>query len=141
MQVIIYTNDNGGVSMCVPTGEMDIQAVKAKDTPAGSIIVDDSILPKGADAPFFDAWELSGSTISVNLEKAKTIANTMLNDMAKMEVSHRTSNTGIGLANKLTDEGWLLLLTTARTNINEATTTQALLDAVVPVQTAIADNA
>ena len=40
MQVIIHTNDNGGVSVCIPTGELSIEEVKAKDTPAGSIIVD-----------------------------------------------------------------------------------------------------
>lgn len=75
--VIIFTNDNGGVSVCIPTGELDIQAVKAKDTPSHSVIVQDSELPQ-ADNDFFDAWELSGSTVSVNLDKAKTITKTRL---------------------------------------------------------------
>ena len=30
-QVIIHTNDNGGVSVTVPTGEISIEAVKQKD--------------------------------------------------------------------------------------------------------------
>jgi hypothetical protein len=76
-QVIIFTNDNGGVSVCVPTGELDIQAVKAKDTPSNSIIVQDSELPS-ADNDFFDAWELSNGTVSVNLTKAKAITKTRL---------------------------------------------------------------
>lgn len=76
-QVIIFTNDNGGVSVCVPTGELDIQAVKAKDTPSHSIIVQDSELPQ-ADNDFFDAWELSGTTVSVNLTKAKALTKARL---------------------------------------------------------------
>lgn len=77
MQVIIFTNDNGGVSVCVPTGELDIQAVKAKDTPSHSIIVQDSELPQ-ADNDFFDAWELSNGTVSVNLTKAKELTKARL---------------------------------------------------------------
>ena len=76
-QVIIFTNDNGGVSVCVPTGELDIQAVKAKDTPNTSIIVQDSELPQ-ADNDFFDAWELSNGTVSVSLTKAKALTKTRL---------------------------------------------------------------
>lgn len=74
---IIYTNDNGGVSVCVPTGELDIQATKEKDTPEHSIIVDASTLPE-ADNDFFNAWELSGETVSVNIDKAKQITKARL---------------------------------------------------------------
>jgi len=76
-QVIIFTNNNGGVSVCTPTGEIDIQAVKAKDTPSTSIIVQDTELPQ-ADNDFFDAWELSGTTVSVNLTKAKALTKARL---------------------------------------------------------------
>jgi hypothetical protein len=76
-QVIIFTNDNGGVSVCIPTGELDINVVKAKDTPSHSIIVDTSDLPQ-ADNDFFDAWELSGGVVSVNLAKAKVITKDRL---------------------------------------------------------------
>jgi hypothetical protein len=140
-QVIIHTNENGGVSVTVPTGELDIQATKTKDCPAGAIIVDSSVLPQGADAQFFDAWELSGSTITVNLSKAKAVANNNLNAMAKVEVSHRASNAGIGIENKLSDADWLALLTAARSSISSATSTQALLDTVKTVSDAITANA
>ena len=76
-QAIIYTNDNGGVSVCVPTGELDIQAVKEKDTPEHSIIVDMDSLPN-ADNDFFDAWELQDGVVSVNLSKAKEITKDRL---------------------------------------------------------------
>ena len=71
-QVIIFTNSNGGVSVCIPTGELDINAVKARDTPSHSIIVQDSELPQ-ADNDFFDAWELANGVVTVNLAKAKEI--------------------------------------------------------------------
>jgi hypothetical protein len=76
-QVIIFTNDNGGVSVCIPTGELDIQAVKAKDTPSTSIIVQESELPQ-ADNDFFNAWELANGVVTVNLDKAKEITKKRL---------------------------------------------------------------
>lgn len=77
MQVIIHENENGGVSVTVPTGELFIEAVKEKDTPSGSIIVDSETLPN-SDNDFFDAWQLSGSTVSVNISKAKEITKKRL---------------------------------------------------------------
>jgi hypothetical protein len=139
-QVIIFTNENGGVSVCVPTGELHIDAVKAKDTPSDSIIVDSSTLPE-ADGDFFNAWELNGTTVSVNMTKAIAYQQSQLNSMAKAEASHRATNTGAGISNKLSDTDWLALLTTARTAIAAATTTQNLRDAVAPVQAAITTNA
>jgi len=76
-QVIIFSNSNGGVSVCIPTGELDINAVKAKDTPSHSIIVQDSELPQ-ADNDFFNAWELVDGVVTVNLAKAKEITKVRL---------------------------------------------------------------
>ena len=76
-QVIIFTNENGGVSVCIPTGELDINAVKAKDTPSHSIIVQDSELPQ-ADNDFFNAWELANGVVTVNIDKAKEITKARL---------------------------------------------------------------
>jgi len=77
MQVIIFTNENGGVSICTPTGELPIEAVQAKDTPAGSVIIENSELPNEHN-DFFNAWELRGSTVSVNIDKAKALTKTRL---------------------------------------------------------------
>ena len=70
-QAIIYTNDNGGVSVCIPTGEISIEAVLAKDCPAGAIIVDDSKLP--TDNTYFNAWELIDGKVVVNETKKQAI--------------------------------------------------------------------
>ena len=74
-QVIIYTNDNGGVSVCVPTGELPIEQVLTKDCPAGAIIVDSDTLPNN---DFFNAWELNDTTVTVNFDKAKAITKDRL---------------------------------------------------------------
>ena len=75
-QVIIFSQ-NGQVAVCVPTGEMDINAVKAKDTPSNSIIVDSADLPQ-ADNDFFNAWELTDGVVTVNLDKAKELTRDRL---------------------------------------------------------------
>jgi hypothetical protein len=76
MQVIIFQNDNGGVSACVPTGEISIEAVLAKDCPKGAIIVDTSALPTAND--FYDAWELIDGKVEVSFPKAVEITKKRL---------------------------------------------------------------
>ena len=70
MQVIIFTNDNGGVSTCIPTGEISIDAVLTKDVPAGrgARIVNLTDLPRDND--FYDAWEMDATSVTVNFAKA-----------------------------------------------------------------------
>jgi hypothetical protein len=75
-QAIIFTNSNGGVSVCIPTGEISIQDVQLKDTPKGSLIVNTSDLPRDND--FYDAWELVDGVVTVNLAKAKEITKKRL---------------------------------------------------------------
>ena len=57
MQAIIYTNDDGGVSIIHPTGELPIEEVARKDVPAGVPyqIVDETDIP--TDREFRNAWE------------------------------------------------------------------------------------
>jgi hypothetical protein len=77
-QAIIFTNDNGGVSTCIPTGEISIEAVMAKDVPAGrgARIVNLTDLPRDND--FYDAWEMDATSVTVNLDKAKEITKKRL---------------------------------------------------------------
>jgi hypothetical protein len=69
-QAIIFTNDNGGVSTCIPTGELSIDAVLTKDVPAGrgARIVNLTDLPRDND--FYDAWEMDATSVTVNFAKA-----------------------------------------------------------------------
>ena len=77
MNVIIHTNKNGNVSVTVPTGEISIEEVLAKDCPTGAIIVDSLELPEEHN-DFFNAWELVEGRVTVNLEKAKLITKERL---------------------------------------------------------------
>ena len=56
-QRIIYPTDNGGVAIIIPTGELSIEEVVAKDVPEGKPykIVDVADIP--TDRTFRDAWE------------------------------------------------------------------------------------
>ena len=76
-QLIIHTNENGNVSVTVPTGEISIEEVLAKDCPDHAIIVDSSELPEEHN-DFFNAWELVEGKVIVNLDKAKLITKERL---------------------------------------------------------------
>lgn len=131
MQVIIFTNSNGGVSVCVPTGELDIMAVKTKDTPSHSIIVQDTELPQ-ADNDFFDAWELSNGAVTVNLDKAKAITKNRLRMeraplLAAQDVAfQRALETGADTAAIVAEKARLRDIT----NLADACTTTAELRAL-----------
>ena len=94
-QVIIYTNDNGGVSVCTPTGEISIEEVLTKDCPAGAIIVDDSTLP----TEYFNAWELVNGTVVVNetkkqaiIDAKQTVIDTKVSALVKLNALGLTEN-------------------------------------------------
>jgi hypothetical protein len=124
--VIIYSNANGGVSVTVPTGELPIEKVQTKDTPSGSIILDTAMLPQGADAQFFDAWELNGTTITVNLDKAKAFKLTQYNGAAVAEAQKRQLNDLAGIDNAVSDADFKAKLVADRAAIASATSTADL---------------
>jgi len=74
-QVIIYTNESGGINVTIPTPEFlennTIEDVLAKDCPENAIIVDNSMLP--AEDEFFNAWELINGQVIVNETKKQAI--------------------------------------------------------------------
>ena len=78
-QAIIFTNDNGGVSTCIPTGEISIDAVMTKDVPAGrgARIVNLTDLPNQHN-DFYDAWEMDATSVTVNFAKAVELTKARL---------------------------------------------------------------
>jgi len=124
-QVIIYTNENGNVSVCIPTGELRIEDVMAKDCPAHAIVVDASSLPQGEN-DFFDAWRMAGHSVTVDLEAARAIQLARFNADALQEAQKRQLNTLAGIANAVTDEAFLADLTAKRSAIAAAQSTAAL---------------
>jgi len=79
MQVIIFTNDIGGVATCAPTGDLSIEEVLTKDVPSGrgARIVNSEDLPN-EHQDFYDAWEMDATSVTVNLNKAKEITKDRL---------------------------------------------------------------
>ena len=68
--VFIYDDAAGNVFVTYPTGELNISATKAKDTPSHSKVVSKIDLPQHLD-DFFFAWKLTNNTIEINMDKAK----------------------------------------------------------------------
>lgn len=100
-QVIIY-EQNGQVALCIPTGELSIEEVLAKDCPAGAIIIDDSELP--TDNEYFNAWELVDGKVVVNLDKK----NIMILEKETVELAKQSALNKL-MALGLTEEEALAL--------------------------------
>jgi hypothetical protein len=75
MKRIIYQSESGGVSVIIPTGELPIEKVAAKDVPKGVAyeIVEDDAIP--SDRFFRNAWVANGAAVDVDLDKAKDIGH------------------------------------------------------------------
>jgi len=75
MKRIIYQNKSGGVSVIIPTGELPIEEVAAKDVPAGVAyeIVEDDAIP--SDRTFRDAWVMGDCCVEHDLDKCKAIGH------------------------------------------------------------------
>lgn len=76
-QRIIYSTPDGGVAVVVPSGELSIDQVLAKDVPAhlrdqAAIVLVDAI---PTDRTFRNAWKKNGKAIEHDLPKAKGIAH------------------------------------------------------------------
>ena len=94
-QVIVYEN-NGQVAVCIPTGLLDIQTVLVKDCPAGAVIIDDSELPQGDDANYFDAWVLNNGVVTVDAtKKAALIAQEQSASTAKTSALAKLTALGL----------------------------------------------
>jgi len=136
-QIIVYkhTKADGfeGIAVCTPTDGTDINYVLSENCPEGAIIVDDSTLPQGADAQFFDAWELANGQVSVNFAKAQAQKLAQFNASAVQVAQARQLNTLAGIANAVADADFTASLTAGRTAIANATTTADLVAVANPV--------
>lgn len=78
-EVIVYTNEMGGTSVCYPTGELPIDVLQARAVPEGvqSFIIAEDTLPAHAN-DFFNAWEQTDGVVTVNFSKAQTLTKARL---------------------------------------------------------------
>jgi hypothetical protein len=72
---IIYTNNEGGVSVIHPTGELSIEEVAAKDVPEGIPyeIVEDDAIP--SDRTFRNAWVMGDCCVEHDIDRCRAIAH------------------------------------------------------------------
>ena len=74
-QRIIYSNTDGTVAVIIPTGELPIEEVAAKDVPAGlayEIVTTDEV---PSERTFRGAWVLGDCCIDHDLDKCKAIGH------------------------------------------------------------------
>ena len=135
MQVIIYQNPQAdNVCVCVPTGEISIQEVLAKDCPSGATIVDSATLPQ--DNTYFDAWRLVDGVVVVDLEAAKVIGTNSLNAWAAQTAAQRSLNAAIGITPVLDDPSFIAALDAGRSAIAASTSTAEVTAAVAAAEQA-----
>jgi hypothetical protein len=75
MNRIIYPTPEGGVAVIIPTGELPIEEVAAKDVPEGVPyeIVDEADIP--SDRFFRNAWVMGDCCVEHDLDKCKEIGH------------------------------------------------------------------
>jgi hypothetical protein len=75
MKRIIYQSESGGVAVIIPTGELSIEEVAAKDVPEGVPyeIVDEADIP--SDRYFRNAWVMGDCCVEHDLDKCKKIGH------------------------------------------------------------------
>ena len=118
-KIIIYTNENGNVSICFPTGVIPIEQVLLRDCPPNAIIVDSSIL-EGLDIEFSNAWKIVNNKIVVDFDKAKSLYIEKINMLAKQEAQNRMINNMTGIINDISDADFINILNAKRLSVNNA---------------------
>jgi hypothetical protein len=85
MKRIIYQNKSGGLSVIIPTGELSIEEVAAKDVPSGVPyeIVDIGDIP--ADRTFRNAWVMGDCCVEHDLNKCKEIGHSRRRELRAAE--------------------------------------------------------
>jgi hypothetical protein len=85
MNRIIYPTPEGGVAVIIPTGELPIEEVAAKDVPEGVPyeIVSTEQIP--SDRYFRNAWVKGNGAVRIDMPKAKEIGHTIRRQKREQE--------------------------------------------------------
>lgn len=129
MQVIVWTQPNGLLAVCIPTGHVPIETVIAKDVPreAAHRIVDTSAFPLALDDVMFDAVRQTDTGgFTVDIEAARALVLARVNQAAIAESRRRADNTATGVPNVPDDATWLANLEASRAAVAAAGTIDAL---------------
>lgn len=121
MKRIVYTRPDGGVSVIIPTGAVDLAAVLTRDLPADAVDwyeCDASDIPP--DRTFRDAWKIEGGKPAVDMSKARTIHMDRIRkvrdrELAKLDVEQLKGRDVAAQKQKLRDIPQTFDLTVAAT--------------------------
>ena len=119
MSKIIFTRpEDGGVSIVTPTSGTATEALASKTVPAGVDyeIVNDNVIP--TSRRFRDAWQKSGTTVVVDITKAKVIALAQLREAAVRTLEKCRLKDDLGEAKAYTLAQVQAAYQTAMTNLN-----------------------
>lgn len=131
---IIYTNENGGVSIINPPWiNHTIEEIAAKDVPDGVDfeIVDTSTIP--TERTFRNAWRKNGNAVQTDIPAAVEIAHTMRRAMRDEEMKPLDIQVTIPSEANAAEATRQLVRTkyaTMQTNIDDSSTEAALIAAM-----------
>lgn len=129
MQVIVWTQPNGALAVCIPTGKVPLEDVIANDVPGEAVhrVVDTADFPLALDDVLFDAVrQTNAGGFTVDIEAGRELALARINQNALAESRRRADNTAIGLANTPDDTAWWADLDAKRAAVAAADTIDAL---------------
>lgn len=118
LNVVIWTNEAGGVSVRRPAPGVVVDAAFLADCPVGAAIVAAADLPDADDV--FDAWRLVDGTITVDMTAARAAYRMRLDATAQSVARVRSDLEGIGLTLAVSREAFLAGLASRRAAIAAA---------------------
>jgi uncharacterized membrane protein len=140
MPFITYQQANGQVAVIIPAdNSLSIEEIAKKDVPTGSpykIVESLEIKDEFFNSYVFD--QTKGAIL--DFSKAKLQKTKEFNLLVYNEYAHRAVKGLAGIENVLSDSDWKTLLNISQAAIDNSTTIDELLAAIVPVQEAIAAN-
>ncbi len=123
-KIIVFTNSNGWVSKTFMCPGFDINEECNKFIAQGysdAIVVDDSTLPN-SDSDYFEAWRLSGSTVSINFGAAQELAVKRVSSKAIQESNLRSQYESIGKTPSISDSAFKTASQNCFSSISSAAT-------------------
>ena len=123
MNVIVWTQPNGTLAVCIPTGEVPLSQVMANDVPGNvsPLVADTADFPVPMTDPFFDAIRLTDAQkFTMDLDAARAITTARINEQAAKEARRRSDLNAIGLPVTPDDATWLAALNATRASITAA---------------------
>lgn len=126
MKVIVWSQQDGSLAVCIPSGHVPIEEVIQKDIPADIQYQINEIedLPLALGDPLFAAVRLNNGKFEINLDAAREITRKIINQKATVELQQRNLNEALGITNNINNTTWSENLQAKRNSVDTATLEQ-----------------